>query len=1219
MASCSLAAKLFMAGLLAASVAVAQSSGGIFRGEVRDASDAVVPQARIIIRSNDSGMEAVAASNGEGLYITPTLIPGSYSLTTTKSGFKTEVFGPVTLPVNQIVRVDFRLDVGAVSEAVQVEAAAAQLLATESAEVSQIIGSKQVSEIPLNGRQWQQLISLSAGVNPGAPGESGSPNPVNVNGQRTKANLFLVDGISTTLSSAGRGNSFNIPLEAVREFSVQSGSYSAEFGDVAGGVVNLQSKSGGNSWHGSLFEFFRNDAMDAANFFSNATGQPKNPLRYNQFGGALGGPVRRGKTFFFADYQGTDAHSATPTVTTVPLAAQRSGDFSGLRGANGAVIPIYDPFGASLARTPFPNNIVPKSRLDPAASQITALLPLPNQFDAAGRPLPFNNYAVTRTATTSAPSFDLRIDHQFSASNSLFVRHSFQNTDAVVPSPFGQPLGGSALGAGTTQARNQNAGIGHVYQFQPTLINEIHVGLNRQTTALTQEDYGRNLSEQFGIPGVNRSPQTSGLSNLAVSGLFNVGGSLLTPLSLASTGWSLSDKITWIKGRHALRFGFDGNYEMGSSGYLVYGRGYYIFLNLSTSTAVGAPGGNAFASFLLGAPYQVLRDDFPPGMAGLISHRFGFYAQDDIKLTPRLTVNVGVRYDIMPSPREMHNRLSNFDPATATMLIAGQNTNPHLVNTDYRDLAPRIGLAYAPGRGSQTVLRGGYGIGFVDPAGGAGILNSNEFNTPFYNLNNIVQFPFTAPTYRLSDRLPALVMPSPAAPSGNERYIVPTDRNQYSQTWSLEIQRALSTSAMVEAAYVGTSGVRLLTASDINSAPPGATNPALRQPFGAALGSIRELSNSAHSTYHGLQTKLEKRFSGGLYFLGSYTWSKSIDSQSNGTDMAVASGQYPQDPRNPGLDRGLSSFDRAHRFVGSLVWEIPFGRGKALGSGAPRAVSAVLGGWQVSGVFTAQSGSPFSVQIACADINAEGNNCRPNRLASGELPANQRSIARWFDTTAFAIPSPVAFGNAGRNILRGPGTVNTDLALSRSIPLGKHRAPPFTDSFGVLQRLESHESRSAGELSRFAVLRHDHLGGAGASDSARSTFRILAENMTISFKSIWKKPGGRFVRGLLPFLSIGLALGAQGILAKMLPKGYDFPYAFFYLIAVFATAWFGGYASGAIACLITMVGLPALAPHFRWASIDLTRLAVFLAVAIAGQQSGPNAAAGARNPAPQQR
>jgi hypothetical protein len=1028
----SIARKLFVSCAFIMGVANAQTSGSVFRGEVRDPSSAVVPDAKVVIRSNDNGTEVIAESNSDGLYVTPTVLPGSYTLSAAKPGFETEVFGPVTLEVNQTVRVDFALNVGAASESVQVEATGTQLLSTETAEISQVIVSKQVSEIPLNGRSWQQLIDLSAGVNPGAPGESGSPNPVNIDGQRTKANLYLVDGISTTSSSQGRGNDFNIPLEDVREFSVQAGAYSAEYGDVAGGVINLQSKSGTNNFHGSLFEFFRNDALDAADFFSNQTGQSKNALRYNQFGGSVGGPIRRNKTFFFADYQGTVTHGAQPMVTSVPIGSQRSGNFSGLLGPGGTL--IYNPFSSSYVRTPFPDNIIPSSLLDPAAVKITSLLPLPNQLDGLGNPLPFNNYAVTRVDTSNAQSFDVRLDHQFSTNSNLFARESFQNTGAFAPSIFGPPLGGSIEGAGATSARNQNAGVGYTYTVSPTLINDIRLGLNRQTTALTQEDYGQNLSAQFGIPGVNVSPQTSGLSNLDVAGLFDVGDSLLTPLQLYTTNWNFSDKITWVKGRHVIHVGVDYTHDMGSTGYLVYGRGNYTFLNLSTSSLVGTPGGNAFASFLVGAPYLILRDEFPPGLVGLISYRVGFFAQDDIKLTRKLTVNVGARYDIMPYPREMHNRLSNFDPATGTMLIAGQDTNPRLVNTDYKDLAPRVGLAYSPT--DKTVIRAGYGIGFIDPYGAAGILNSNEFNVPFYYLGNITEFPFSAPTYKLSSVLPGLVMPSPGAPTGNQRYIVPNDGNQYSQTWSFTIQRAINPTLMFEVGYVGTSGNRLLTASDINAALPGTTNPTTRQPYGPALGEIRELSNSAHSIYHGLQSKIEKRFSGGLYFLGSYTWSKSIDNQSNGTDTAIASGQYPQDPLNASLDRGQSSFDRPQVLVGSVVWQIPFGRGPAERSRARELVNGALGGWQLSGILTAESGTPFSVLMSCADINAQGNNCRPNRIASGALPAGQQSINEWFNTAAFVIPSTPAYGDAGRNILRAPGLNDIDVAMSKSFPWG---------------------------------------------------------------------------------------------------------------------------------------------------------------------------------------
>jgi len=991
----------------------------------------VIPEATISIRSQDTGTEVFIKSNSEGVYTTPTLNPGTYRLTANKKGFKTTLFGPATLEVNQIVRVDFVLAPGEMSESVRVVASGDQLLSPEGAAISQVIETGQVAKMPLNGRHWQQLISLSAGVNPGAPGETGSPNAVNVNGQRSKANLYLLDGVSVTSSAQGRANSFNMPLAAIREFSVQAGAYSSEYADVAGGVINLQSRSGTNEWHGSLFEFFRNDKIDAAAFFSNATGQPKNALRYNQFGGAIGGPIRRQKTFFFGDYQGTITHTAMPSVTSVPSDQQRSGDFSGLRNTDGTLVPIYDPFGASLTRTPFPLNIIPQSRIDPAAARITAQLPQPNQFDATGRPLAFNNFAATPVAVSGVHSFDVRIDHQFSPSQSIFVRHSFQNTGAVSPSIFGLVLGGTLLGAGTTYARNQNAAVGYSSVVGPTLIQELRIGLNRAASTVRQADYGRNLSAQFLIPGINQSDDTSGLSSIAVAGLFNVGGSLLTPLRLASTAWSASEKLSWAKGRHVLQFGFDYQTEMGSTGYLAYGRGFFTFLNLSTSSAAGPPGGNAFASFLVGVPYQVLRDRLAPGLVGLISGRHGFYVQDDFKASPRLTLNLGARYDIMPYPREMHDRLSNFDPATRTMLVAGAGISRRIVDTDFRNAAPRIGLAWSPS-GTSTVIRAGYGIGFVDPLGGEGVLNSNEFNIPFYYLNNITQFPFTKPTYRLSTALPALVMPSASTPTGNQRYLDPAMRNQYSQTWSAGVQRAVGAFLMAEISYVGTSGTRLLTAANINAALPGATDPTLRQPFGPAFGEIRALTNSAHSTYHGLQAKVEKRFSAGIQFLGSYTWSKAIDNQSNGTDNSAASGQFPQDPRRPGLDRGLSSFDRTHRFVGSMIWAIPYGRGTAREFFLPKAVNRILAGWQLSLISVAQTGSPFSILMSCADINAQGNNCRPDRIASGELPGTRRSPGRWFDTAAFKIPTSPAYGNAGRNILRGPGANTIDVGLTRS-------------------------------------------------------------------------------------------------------------------------------------------------------------------------------------------
>jgi hypothetical protein len=496
---------------------------------------------------------------------------------------------------------------------------------------------------------------------------------------------------------------------------------------------------------------------------------------------------------------------------------------------------------------------------------------------------------------------------------------------------------------------------------------------------------------------------------------------------------------------------------------------------------VGPAGGNAFASFLTGAPFQVLRDQFVPGMAGLRAPRMGVYIQDDIRLTRRLTLNLGGRYDVMPYARETYNRLSNFDPATRTMLIAGADAPERLRQTDFGNLAPRAGLAYLAAAG--TVIRAGYGIGYIDPVGSASVLNSMQFNIPFYFRDNLTQFPFAPPAYSLSSLLPALKVPSAASPSGDQRYLVLGDRNQYSQTWSLSVQHEIDPATMMEIAYVGTSGSRLLLTSNLNAAPPGATSPVNRRPFGPQLGEVRAFSNSGHSTYHGLQAKLERRFASGFQMLASYTWSKSIDNQSTGTDDAAASGQSPQDPHNAGLDRGLSSFDRRHRMTASAVWQIPVA--PMAGGAWVRAARELLEGWQLSGILVTQTGAPFSVRMPCSLINAEGNNCRPDRIADGSLPSAERSMARWYDTAAFVVPSPRQYGSAGRNILTGPGSVNVDAMLARSIPWGAsdvERLQIRAEFFNLLNHtnfglpVHSVESPAQGTITAAAPARVIQLG-----------------------------------------------------------------------------------------------------------------------------------------------
>ncbi|MCI0621310.1 MAG: TonB-dependent receptor, partial [Acidobacteria bacterium] len=864
--SVSLAMLLLSVCLTATSVVSGQASGGAFTGIVKDANGAVVPNASIAIKALATGVETAYKTTSEGVYQTASLTPGSYLLTVQVQGFKREVFGPVTLEVNQTVRVDFTLSVGELTQAVQVEATGAQLLQTESGEISQVIGSQQVSQLPLNGRNWQQLVGLVGGVALGSPGQTGSPNAFNINGQRDKGNNWSADGISTTAIGAGGG--LGVPVDAIQEFSVLQNAFSAEYGNVAGGVINVQTKSGTNNWHGSAFEYLRNDKFDATNFFSNATGQPKNSLRYNQFGGSLGGPIRRDKTFIFGNYQGTRTRASNPFITTVPLAEQRQGDFSNFRDASGKAIPIYDPLSSASARTRFSHNgvpnVIPPNRINPAAGALLKLMPLPNQFDSAGRPLAFNNYAVTRKNSTSAESFGVRVDHNFSSKSNLFVRYFYGSSDSFTPSVFGPPLGGPAVGgsiglAGTFPGRNQNVALSFNYIHRPNLISEFRFGLIRSFGELTQENVGKNLSEQFGIPGVNRDRDTSGLSSIDISGLFSLGDSILTPLRTAITSPSYSYKLRWTFGRQTISTGFDFAKENANVYFLLFPRGFYIFEPLMTGSLAdlvsGNPHGSALASFMTGFPTAVVRDTLP-GTVGERFPRYGIFFQDDIKATTRLTLSLGLRYDVLPPSTEIHNRQANFDPATRRMLLAGVDVEKRLRITDYRNIGPRIGIAYALTKDRKTVLRSGYGIAYVNSLRSPGPANGPEFNPPFRIQDTLTQFPLGIPALAITNLLPPLVIPSPGSPPrGDLRYLPPDDRNTYSQTWNFGIQHAVTSTMLAEVAYVGSKGTRLLSPVNINQAPPALTPTPGRRPFGGALGLIRSLSLQGNSSYQALQAK----------------------------------------------------------------------------------------------------------------------------------------------------------------------------------------------------------------------------------------------------------------------------------------------------------------------------------------------------------------------------
>jgi hypothetical protein len=927
---------------------------------------------------------------------------------------------------------------------VEVTATGAHQLQTESAEISQTIGSQAVSELPLNGRNYQDLVYLNSSVQPPPPAPSGSANTFVVEGQRGVGNLYMVDGLSTTGSVGGRGDNFSVPLDAVEEFSLGMNSYSAEYGNLQGGVLNLQLKSGTNRWHGSAFEYLENDKLDASNFFSNSRGLSKNEYRFNQFGGSVGGPVKRDKSFFFVDYEGDRTRSGGPAVTTVPSAAQRTGNFTGSN-------PIFDP--TSNLGPPFPGfpynlrqqyssngvpNVIPPSEINSAASAMLADMPLANQFGANGSPLSVLNYAKNVSNLGDADSVDGRLDYNFSSKSMLFARFSYRTNLAVNPNLFPMPLSGTGS---NQQGGSDFVSIGHTYSLRPNMVNEIRFGFTRSFGNVRQLDYGVNSDTNFGIPNLNVSPETSGLSTFVIENVTQFGDNIVTPLSDMTHIWQVSDKFTWTVGRHTFRMGGDYIHEYGDLDIIILSRGYFVFEPTMTSNL--GSGGNSLASFMSGFPTEILRDT--PGHPLDTLPHYALYFQDDFKATSRLTLNLGIHYDILPSNTEANNHIANFNPNTGAMIVAGTANDPygrHVKMTDFKDIAPRVGIAYALTSDRKTVLRTGYGIGFADPFGAIGPGNGADLNLPFYYRSTTFQFPLSIPAYAMTSVLPSVTAGvDPNHPTGDIRYEPVRDRNPYSQTWNFGIQRSLTSNLFAEVDYTGTRGLRLLAPVNINQGSPGPTDPTTRRLFGSQLGEVWAIQYAGESMYNGLTAKLQQRFSNGLFFLASYTWSRSLDNQSTGTDNSSASPQFAQNPLNLHTEWGRSVWDMPQRFVFSGVWDIPYGHSRHFGQNAARPLDWVLGGWQFSGIYTAQAGTALTATMNASDINADSETeARPDLIGKPNLPRNQRTLAKWFNTAAFAIPSTDRYGSAPRDDISAPGLSNFDLSLHKSFQWGKDTA-----------------------------------------------------------------------------------------------------------------------------------------------------------------------------------
>ena len=1015
-----------------AGVCFAQQDTGIITGVVTDRSGSAVPNATVALLNTGTNTSIRVTTDNDGLFVATPLRIGSYTIAVEARGFKKSVRENILLRVQDRLRIDFELEVGQLTETIEVTAGA-PLLQSETTSLGQVMPTKPVSELPLNGRNFIQLIALTPGAY--IPQRNNSLYQdflIGINGNRIQNNNFLLDGINNNTTDNNQAPVLPSP-DAIAEFKVQSNLQPAEFGRGLGGTINISLRSGTNVFHGVLFEFLRNDKLDANNFFN--VGRPRPPFQQNQFGGAAGGPIYipklydgRNRTFFFADYQGTRIRKGLTRIFTVPTPAMRAGDFSGLA-------PIFDADSTRVGsdgrviRDQFADNRIPSNRFDPIMQRYLALYPQPN------RPGIANNYILNPKYNDDNDQGDIKLDHMVSARDTFMFRYSRGDRTFIVPLNVPDvPYSGyfSANEFLPQVINNRGAVLSHTHTFSPRVVNEGRFGFNRLFATVTPRSEGQNLASEFGIRGVPSDPQSNGLTVVGITGFTALGDSFDT--RRGQNVFHLLDNLTIIAGRHSFKMGFEHRRTQFNLGQGSSPRGSFTYNGVFSQNPLSRPGtGNPFADFLLGLP-----DSASIGTnvrAGIRIRNYSSFIQDDWKVSNRLTMNIGVRYEYTTPVTEVANRMANFDMATNRVVLAapGSLEARALARADRNNFAPRVGIAYQLNQ--RTVIRTGYGIFHTLEDAGH---HNPAFNPPF-------SASFTYPSNQLDPSTalrPVQGFPPVGFADGrfDNRFLNINGRPYdfpaaYSQQWNLTLGRQLRDYA-IEVAYVGNKANKLMANRNINQPLPGAGSVNSRRIF-PGWGSITFQEPRGNSIYHGLQTKMEKRFSLGHLFLLSYTWAKAID-DSDSTQLSTASGTGNlQDQRNLRAERSRSFQDVRHRLIFSYLWELPLGRGRAwLGNVAP-GWNRLIGDWQINGITSYQSGRAFTINSPFDHSNSGSSNIRPDATGvSPDLPSEERSVQRWINAAAFRIPDGFAFGNTGRNVGTGPSLTNFDVSVFKDISFG---------------------------------------------------------------------------------------------------------------------------------------------------------------------------------------
>jgi len=1015
--------------ILCARPASAQVLKGQILGTISDQSQAVVPGVKITITETRTNFQRTVDTNDAGNFFFVNLDPGTYKIEAEKQGFNKALRTGIDLQPNTTARVNFELVPGAVTQTIDVSASAAPLLQTDRADTGGKIEAAQLTNMPmLYNRNYQSLLVLVPGVGkPFRPHSefynSQDSLSVRVNGQGRQFNNFQIEGIENKIDN-GNLTALVPPAEAIQTVDISTSNFDPEFGNAGGAVTNVTFKSGTNDFHGSLFEFHRNENIQARNTFAVS----KAPTVYNQFGGTIGGRIIRDKLFFFADYQGSRDHLGQVNRGALPGAEFRTGNLA-LGG-----VTIYDPSTGNASggnRVPFAGAIIPPSRISPIARRILGFVPNPNLAVAEGQV----NYQQNSVRIKNLDQVDSKVDWVISSNDRLSVRYSIQKALVDDPGLFGPGgiYGGFRNGGfgGSGPARTQSAGINYSKVLSPTLVWESRVGVVRNRNDALASDTGKKTSEEIGIRGVNLDNWTSGLTEIRVNGYGSplVGFSPSLPWARSVTSFGIVNNFSKTFTKHIVRFGVDIRRErndlLQTQTFNPRGRFEYQPGQTGDVADTRRNFANAFAAFLLDVPNQSGRD-LPfvfPARRELI---WNFYIQDKWQVSSKLTIDAGIRLEReRGSKPRFPGGFSNYNPANNSLELSGLGNIPLNIAQSNNNWGPRLGLAYR--FNEKTVIRTGFGISFFPrqmAQTNFPILQNNGYPAPNAFASTAVTmttgFPAFTP-FAIPDNGVIL-----NAPLSNNYGITPYDlASPYVQSWNFAVQRALPWKFALDVAYVGNKGVNNQTGMDINaSLIPGSGNNGrpLFQRFRRATSTSLPVGTS--TWYNGLQFKLDRRVGDGFFLTTAYTWSKGLNYADDTNSLAI--------PMGPALNKGRMSDNRTHVFTQSYMWSLPFGKGKRYAQTG--VANWLAGGWQIQGLFSAMTGTWFGPSVSGV-VNAPGNADRPNFVAPVRYIGNTGPGQQYFDVSSFAIPTQNTLGNAGRNIIQGPGIGNFDAGLHRNFQI----------------------------------------------------------------------------------------------------------------------------------------------------------------------------------------